>query len=937
MRPDEEAMKTVGRAAVWSAVIGVLSVLPGTIFAQGVPNKPAVPKSVLLIMPTPSGRLAASMILDGTQDRISQIAGERVSVTVDSIPTSVGEKPILQRIELERLRAAYSDQHFDLIIAVTAPILSIVDKLRDELWPGVPVVFCALDQKSFESEPHFAGTTGIFAEYDWRGSVQLAQGLFPNLRHIAFAAGASQFDRLLNARMAGTVRELAPNAKFIDLSEFTFEQQVSLAQKLPPDTVLIVGSVVSDVSGHMSSQGPNSVRGLLSRSANSPVFQTDILGYRTGGLGGSVVDYEGLGREAADLALSVLNRSTPTDAPPVYSKAFQKRLDWRELQRWKVLESRVPRDATIDSRPASIWREYRYAVLLTAGAIFFQSFLIGILLYERTRRLHAQEALTERLRFESILSQVTTSFARLDSSDLEKATLRSLQLIRDYFDADRASVWLPTAAADAIKRVLVWPDAGTGSLAVGFTGGFENTIERVAGGQDVMFSNPAEMALLKDAPAFRSEGVLSFLAIPIRENNRVVGAFSVASLRKETLWPKEIVFRLRTIADVLGTGLARDRAERELRESELLKGSILASIRSSVAVVDRDGVIIEVNKKWADFAAENGRRDLNGVGVGANYLEVCRKASTNDPETQSVFEGILSVLNGSTDIFETEYACTTPKGQKWFRMTVDRLERLQGGAVISHLDVTERRRSELDRGRIKEELAHLNRVASMGNMAASLAHELAQPLAAILINTQAAERCASDSPPNIVEIREALADIEEDDRRAGAVVKNIRSLMKKAAITLRDLDLNAVVESVVGFVKNEAQLRGVQVRVLAAPGRIMVQGDEVPLQQVILNLMNNAMDAMSGIPSIERILTVSTFRRADTNSAWVTVQDEGAGISEETKPKLFTPFFTTKSDGLGMGLSISRNIMESLGGTISLESRPGRGASFRVELKLANA
>jgi C4-dicarboxylate-specific signal transduction histidine kinase len=226
-------------------------------------------------------------------------------------------------------------------------------------------------------------------------------------------------------------------------------------------------------------------------------------------------------------------------------------------------------------------------------------------------------------------------------------------------------------------------------------------------------------------------------------------------------------------------------------------------------------------------------------------------------------------------------------------------------------------------------------VASMGHMAASLAHELAQPLAAILGNAQAAERLASRPSPDFGEIRAALSDIREDDKRARAVLENMRAIFKKQTIARHEVNLNGVVTGVSRLVRKDALLRGVELRITLSTSELVVLGDEIPLQQVILNLINNGMDAMRDLPDGEKVLTVTTSLAKNRNCGVILVEDNGPGIAEKDKVKLFMPFFTTKSDGLGMGLSICRSILDSLGGRISFANRPEGGSAFRVELSLA--
>ena len=234
-----------------------------------------------------------------------------------------------------------------------------------------------------------------------------------------------------------------------------------------------------------------------------------------------------------------------------------------------------------------------------------------------------------------------------------------------------------------------------------------------------------------------------------------------------------------------------------------------------------------------------------------------------------------------------------------------------------------------------EEISHLNRVASMGRMAASLVHELSQPLAAILSNAQAADHFASHQRPDMREIHAALADIADDNKRARAVMNNIRAIFQKHSIVRHAIDLNEVVSTVDRLVSHDAVLRDVELRFVFCRGPLRVLGDEIPLQQVVLNLIANGMDAMKEVPIGHRIVTVTTIVDESKNCGSVTVEDNGPGIAEKDGPKLFTPFFTTKSDGLGMGLSICQSIVESLGGRINFTNRPQEGALFQVQLLLA--
>jgi two-component system, LuxR family, sensor kinase FixL len=234
-----------------------------------------------------------------------------------------------------------------------------------------------------------------------------------------------------------------------------------------------------------------------------------------------------------------------------------------------------------------------------------------------------------------------------------------------------------------------------------------------------------------------------------------------------------------------------------------------------------------------------------------------------------------------------------------------------------------------------EDIVHFNQIMSMGQFAAALAHELAQPLAAIRTNVQAAERLASLPKPDLGEIRAALADIAADDQRAQNVVQNMRTVFQKRQISLHAVDLNRVVNDIARLVRHDAELRGVRIRLLLSAQPVLVQGDYGALQQILLNLVNNGMDAMKHLATQRRVLSLTTRVENDPGYGSVQVEDNGPGISKERKTKLFTPFFTTKSEGLGIGLSICRSLAEFLHGRVRLENRTRPGSAFVVEIPLA--
>ena len=243
-----------------------------------------------------------------------------------------------------------------------------------------------------------------------------------------------------------------------------------------------------------------------------------------------------------------------------------------------------------------------------------------------------------------------------------------------------------------------------------------------------------------------------------------------------------------------------------------------------------------------------------------------------------------------------------------------------------------RKQADAQASRLHQQLTHMSRVSTVGQLGQSLAHEINQPLAAIRVNAEVAQTLLAETHPDLTEVRAALGDIVADNKRAQEVIVGVRNLVKNTPPTPTRIGLNQVATDAVQVMQADAASKGVAVQLRLQADLPAVDGDSVQMQQVVLNLLLNAVEAVSQNLSPPRLVTVRTAAEAEGRTVSLSVADNGPGIEPETAERLFEAFFTTKPQGLGLGLSICRSIAEAHGGALSYASTPGKGAEFRLRL-----
>ena len=368
------------------------------------------------------------------------------------------------------------------------------------------------------------------------------------------------------------------------------------------------------------------------------------------------------------------------------------------------------------------------------------------------------------------------------------------------------------------------------------------------------------------------------------------------------------------------------------RRTVQLYHAILASAQDHIAILDRDGVVVEANDSWRRFVQRPDLPRFRKTDIGQNYVTDARIAATEgNADAARVFAGVTSVLDGQQKRVEIEFDYSGGGAHERYALYIEPLARADGGAIIRRSDVTARHMTRVEIEEQRRQLSHLARVSMLGQLSGALAHELNQPLAAIASNSDAARRLLARTPVDVAELDAIVADISAANHRAAQVIRRLRAMLNRAETRLEPLDTAELVEEVLDLAHAELITRRVTATAVVAPNLPHVLGDRVQLQQVLLNLVLNACEAMTSCIPPDRRLSLTATGDAEGNLRF-SVRDCGTGIPPNLIDRLFEPFVTTKPEGLGLGLSISRTIVAAHGGRLWAQNNTDRGATVHCLL-----
>ena len=598
----------------------------------------------------------------------------------------------------------------------------------------------------------------------------------------------------------------------------------------------------------------------------------------------------------------------------------------------------------------------------------------------------ASPSADELSRFERLLLDLSAGFINLPAARIDGAIDDGLRRIVEALGVDRSTLNAKLPATGRVESTHSYAVPGV-MRVIGFGSGQE--LWPWAWGL-LNANRPVVLARLDDLPpeasidraSYERIGVKSIVGMPMLVDGEVYGSLSFASVRRERTWPEELLERMRLLAQILGSALARKRAQGELEEAigfERLASNILASLflarpGDEAGAIEQGlediGRFLGVQRAslWERIPGRGefrrthlwraagmpvlpavldhpwlSARLISGSVVSfARYADLPPEAADDLPKIREL--GVRSLLAVpfavSNAVAGALFFASTHEERAWPEGFLPGVRLLAEVFASLHARQSAERRkqaAEVEAAQWRERLAHLVRVHTAGEMSVALAHEITQPLGAIENYALAARRRMGEDSPDLVRVADLLDKVIGQATRAGDVVTRMRGMMQRHELEPKEIDVERAVRQCVDMVKMDCEVRDIRIELKPAGALPPAVVDEIHLQQVILNLLRNAMEAVEGPrPGICREITVD-IGPDGLDAVSVQVADRGVGIAEGDLERVFESFYSTKPTGLGVGLAICRKLIEAHGGALRASHNPGGGAVFQFTLPVATA
>jgi PAS domain S-box-containing protein len=907
--------------------------------------------------------------------------------------------PAYRRRVANLLLHKYGKRDIGLIVTVHTWALEFLLEECKGLFPDVPI-FSFLVARPELIKAKNTGRRILLRpqNMDMGGTLEIALKMFPETRKVVFVVGAAPADKRFEHEARHIFEPWRGKVEIEYTSDRTYEEMLQLVATLPPGSIVIYCNVFSDVTGRTFT--PLEVGKTVAKAANAPVFciWDTIMGWGT--IGGSLLSFEAEGAYAAKTALDILDKKIVLTKPETTlpsSKTYM--FDWRQLKRWNLSESALPKGSIVINKEVTFW-DFKYYTMSGLALCLVQSLLIAGLLLQRRRKTKAEQSLREKKEELDQFFNVSLDVLAIANMEgyflrLNPAVERILGYTREELmarrflefvhpdDLERTREAVSTLASqekvfsfenryrckDGTYRWLQWSSVPAGKVIYAAARDITESkqVEETLRQRNQNIETVLEQAPIGFAVHTIDDGVGRFVSARFEEIYGVQrGTIDSHYTFFDKVWPnhpdlrEEI--RRRVVADMatgdtrrmcwenvpvplrsgetryitamniplleqnLMVSTVQDVTERVRAEEKIQKAAeewqvTFDSVRDLVMILDGEFKVGRVN------AATLSLLNLPVEKVVGNHCYTLMHGTNKPVETCPLAKVAKTKRHEETELFDD-------KMNAWFHVSVDPILDDKGEitrAVHTVRDITERKRAEQEALDARRELLRMDRLSRMGELSASLSHELNQPLTAILSNARAALRFLQAGKLDPGELEEILQDIVKDDKRAGDIIRSLRTLVTRDEGERETISINDVLHETVSLFRSEAIIRNIRIETDLADRLPLVDVNKVQIQQVLINLMMNAAESMAKDESANRTIALQTSA-SHNGMVQVAVRDFGSGIEEQELHRIFEPFFTTKRSGLGMGLSLSRSIIESHGGHIWAENNPDKGITFYFDL-----
>src|SRR5437762_461621 len=807
--------------------------------------------------------------------------GNHVDLDEVSLDMARYTAPDMQEAVVDYLEKRGAKWKPDLVVPIGGPAGIFVAKFRQRLFPNIPILYCSLDRRLLGPDAFDENTTFVGANYEVRGFAEDILQIAPDTKNIAIVIGATPLEQYWTEAFRRGFEPFTDRVNFIWLNDLSFDQVLERVHTLPPHSFIFLILFLRDAAG--VTQNADEALQRLHAVANAPINSVFTSQMGLGIVGGRLYPSTEDGMKAAETAVQILNGASPSSFPPRIVPPTSPQYDWRELRRWKIDERHLPPGSTILFQTPTVWQQYRWWIIAGVSICVVQAVLIAGLVANLIRRRRAEGSLVESERRFRVMADATPVLMWMSGVDKLCTFFNKpwLEFTGRSMEQEFGNGWADGVHADDLQKCFKT-----------YTEAFD-----------------ARQPFVMQYRLRRHDGEYRWVA------DQGVARYNAQG---------EFAGYIGSCVDVTEL-VSKDEA---LRESE--ERMRLAAEAVNLGIWEWD---LGKDEIWAT----NARRALLGWPASGKITLEDFISTVHPDDRNRIRQAIDDAIHKGQD-YDSEYRLVLPDGiVRWMAARGSMHFDAHGNPARLlgiNIDITARKQAELEAKQRRDELSHLSRVALVGELPASLAHELYSPLAGILTNAGAGEFVIDRGDVDLKEIRELLADISADARRASDIVRDIRGMIKKEQLTRRRINLNDVVTNAVQIIGSDALLHACELKISLEAALPIVAVDPIQIQQVLINLILNAFDAMRDTPVSKRRVEIMTRENGD-GAIRISVRDYGVGISEEMRSRIFEQFFTTKPEGLGMGLAIVRSIIEEHAGTIEAENAEGEGARFHFTLPIS--